>query len=1119
MKARRVTAVAVTLVATALPAAAFMAAPAAAGILPSLDSSEQIGPGMTVRHLQYPQGSSWVDAYLLTADLGQSGVRLDLGHPPVVAQGMALSRQLANVGAIAGVNADFFDINNSYASLGFEVARGELRKTAAPEALNRDASIVTAAGRALISQLRFTGSVRRGTTTVGALGGLNTYSAPTGGIVAFTPLWGTYSRARATSGASDTAEVLVQNGVVTAVSSGTPGSGTIPSDGYYLVGREAGATALDTLQVGDPVSLDYDLTSANGDDLQFAVSGGARIVRDGVVQTLSGSEVGDPLNPNPRTGIGFDRDGSHVYLAVIDGRRAGFAGVLQSELGRLLQEAGAWNAQNLDGGGSSELIARAAGASSMTIRNVPSDGQERTDANSVGLFVAPGDGTARTLLLDPDGDATRSAGAPARVFAGLQRRFRVATAVDAGWGPAPLPAAATWSTSGGTIGTDGRLRAPAAAGRLTVTATAGAATGSTAVTVLDAPVRLEPSSRAVAFATASSSAANVTLTGRDADGRTAPVDAADTTWGYDRAVVTVSAASDGRLRITPRAAGATAITVTAGDAVAQLSVTIGSARAPALDDTPPADRLVATDDDLPADWSFAALAATDLAATSDDAAAATTAALARIRATSPDFVLVNGVTAGGGDGQALAARDLLSGAGCQLVTAAIDPPAGSGGKVPCVVLPGDGDRAGGALSTTYTSAFGPASRVFDHKRTRFVLLDSSAGTLLGDSGAQLGALDAALDGAATDGSLDAVVVATHRPPADPLGDGSRQLTDPRETTLLERALADFARTSGKPVTLLSGGGRTAAVRHVEGVAELSLPTLGTPRGSSTAGGFSGWTRLAVDGDAPDGLVADVRPAGDAIALDAAGTVAADASIPLAATVTQEGRTLPLAYPATPRWSGSETLAIGSGGAALAAARAAGKVALLDPRTRQLTGLRAGTVTVAVEADAAAGTVPLRAERTVAVTAVETPGGGENPPPGGGLTPPVVLTPQPLPAPSDGGTRPTPPARAAPAASLLAAKATRAGIALTLRVPAAGRVTVSATATPRGAKRALRLGARSARVRKAGKLTITLRASRRTLAQLAAGKGGRATVKATVRFVAADGRARTTTKRFVVRSKR
>ncbi|MDO8187269.1 phosphodiester glycosidase family protein [Conexibacter sp. JD483] len=1118
MSARRTrtAVVAVTLLA-AFPAAAVTAAPAAAGILPSLDSSEQIGPGMTYRHVQYPQASGWVDAYLLTADLAQSGVRIDLGHPPVVAQGMALSRQLANVGAIAGVNADFFDINNSYASIGFEVAAGALRKTAAPEALNRDASIVTSAGRALISQLRFSGTVRAGGSTLAQLSGVNSHSAASGGIVAFTPLWGTYSRARATNGAGDTAEVLVQNGVVTAVSSGTPGSGAIPSDGFYLVGREGGATTLDTLQVGDPVTLDYAVASAAGDDVRFAVSGGARLVRDGVLQSPAGSEAGDPLNPNPRTGIGFDRDGRRVYLAVVDGRRSGFPGVLQSELGRLLLDAGAWNAQNLDGGGSSELIARPAGSSSLAIRNVPSDGQERTDANSVGLFIAPGDGTARTLLLDPDGDAARSSGAPARVFAGLQRRFRVATAVDAGWGPATLPATPAWSASGGRIATDGRLRAPAGSGRLTVTATASAASGSTAVTVLDAPRTLEPSSRSVAFGTASSSPANVTLSGRDADGFTAPLDAADTTFTYDRAVVTVTAASDGRLRITPRAAGATVVAVSVGDAKAELAVTVGSARAPAIDAAPVADRLVAAAGGAPAAWSFAALAAPDIAADSGERADATVAALARIRATAPDFVLVSGVTESGGDGQALAARDVLRRGGCQLVTAAIDPPTASAGSVSCVVLPGDGDRQGGTLSSTFNASFGPAWRVFDHKRTRFVLLDSSAGTLLGDAVAQLDALDAALDGAVSASGVDNVVVATHRPAADPLGDGSRQLADPRETALLEKALAGFAQRSDKPVVLLSGGGRNAAVRHADGVAELGLPALGSPRGSAATGGFTGWTRLAVDAGAPDGVVADVRPSGSAVVLDAAAEVAVDATIPLAASLTQGDRTVPLAYPVSPRWDGSAELAIGSGGTALAAARAAGKVALLDPVTRQLTGLRAGTVTIAVETDAASGTQPLKAARSVTVTAATTPPDG--PPLVGdpGPQPGLPTPPAPLPG---GGAGTKPPVRtAAPAASILSLKATRAGFAIVLRAPAAGRLTVSATATPRGGTRALKLSTSSARVRKAGRVTVTLRASRRTRALLAAGRGGRATVKAQIRFVTADGRSRTTTKSVVVRVKR
>ncbi len=49
--------------------------------------------------------------------------------------------------------------------------------------------------------------------------------------------------------------------------------------------------------------------------------------------------------------------------------------------------------------------------------------------------------------------------------------------------------------------------------------------------------------------------------------------------------------------------------------------------------------------------------------------------------------------------------------------------------------------------------------------------------------------------------------------------------------------------------------------------------------------------------------------------------------------------------------------------------------------------------------------------------------------------------------------------------------------------------------------------------------MTLKLTGRTRALLAAGKGGSATVRAQVRFVAADGRARTTTKAFVVRAKR
>jgi hypothetical protein len=60
--------------------------------------------------------------------------------------------------------------------------------------------------------------------------------------------------------------------------------------------------------------------------------------------------------------------------------------------------------------------------------------------------------------------------------------------------------------------------------------------------------------------------------------------------------------------------------------------------------------------------------------------------------------------------------------------------------------------------------------------------------------------------------------------------------------------------------------------------------------------------------------------------------------------------VPLQYPMSVDWGGSSKLAIGSGKAAIDAARRGGKVAILDPLTRTLTALRPGSVTVSVTND-------------------------------------------------------------------------------------------------------------------------------------------------------------------------
>lgn len=62
-------------------------------------------------------------------------------------------------------------------------------------------------------------------------------------------------------------------------------------------------------------------------------------------------------NFDPRSIIGVSKDNKYLFLVVIDGRQPGYSeGVHPVEAGRMMKELGAWNALNLDGGGSSTLV-------------------------------------------------------------------------------------------------------------------------------------------------------------------------------------------------------------------------------------------------------------------------------------------------------------------------------------------------------------------------------------------------------------------------------------------------------------------------------------------------------------------------------------------------------------------------------------------------------------------------------------------------------------------------------------------------------------------------------------------------------------------------------------------
>ncbi len=95
------------------------------------------------------------------------------------------------------------------------------------------------------------------------------------------------------------------------------------------------------------------------------------------------------VDRHPRSAVGRTADNKFLFV-VVDGRRAGAAGVTLVELQTVLEGLGATDGLNMDGGGSSALWIK--GEPGNSVVNVPSDGSLRsiTDALSI---VAPGPAT------------------------------------------------------------------------------------------------------------------------------------------------------------------------------------------------------------------------------------------------------------------------------------------------------------------------------------------------------------------------------------------------------------------------------------------------------------------------------------------------------------------------------------------------------------------------------------------------------------------------------------------------------------------------------------------------------------------------------------------------------
>ncbi|MER5767884.1 phosphodiester glycosidase family protein [Streptomyces sp. NPDC001985] len=1066
-------------------------------------TSRPVAPGIELTSWDRLASDKWLRVDSLSVDLAGTGVAAGYLSTGRVAERDTVSALAARYDpgpgrrTVAAVNADFFDINQTGAPLGPGIRDGEPTHSPAPGAHRAVGIGPRGAGRVL--QLYFDGTL---TLPSGdhPLAAFNAANVPAGGIGVYTPAWGAADRALTVDTAAPVAEALVRDGRVVSVAA-RPGTGPVEAGTTALIGREAGAAVLAALRPGDPVALEYRPRTDGGAVPHTAVGGRELLVVDGVPQNHEGQGNNTAA---PRTAVGFSRDGSAMQILTVDGRQADSGGVTLTELGLMMRRAGSHSALNLDGGGSSTLLARTPGSDTLQVENSPSDGSERTVPNGLALTAPDGSGrlrgyhvTTRTpAVAAPTADPVRG-GHPERVFPGLTRAL-TAAGHDETYGPAAgAPHWRSLRPAVGRVDARGVFHARHS-GSATVRAERARAHGSIGLTVLDDLTRIEPTTRRLGLADTGATG-GFGILGFDAQGNSAPVEPADVRLVHDRELFDIRDDGAGSFAVTARTgSGAGRVTATVRGVTTSLAVTTGLTERPAagFDDaaewtfsharaagsvaatpaghsgtglalaydftrstatraayaTPPrpialpgqprsltlwidgdgngawptlhlrdaagSDQLLrgpyltwtgwrrvtftvpqgaATplsvrrfylaetaaarqytgrvvidgltaqlppEVELPPqprapdpligsaavtadrEWRFAVMSDAQFVARDPDSAIVRQArrTLREIRAARPDFLLVNGdlVDEGAPADLAFARRVLTEELGTGL---------------PWIYVPGNHEVMGGRIDD-FIAEFGPAHRVFDHRGTRFLTLDTSRLTLRGGGFEQITALRAQLDAAARDPGIGSVLVVQHVPPRDPTPQQGSRLGDRKEAALLERWLAGFRRATGKGAGLIGSHAGVFHAEHVDGVPYLINGNSGkSPAGPAGEGGFTGWSLVGVDpvGHAerlaarlrpwtarPDWISAQTRAHTDRLTLRAPGRLPPGSVAEVAATVGQGTREVPAAHPVSVDWTGSPRLHIGPAGTARPRHTAA-----FDPATGLLTALRAGEVTLSV----------------------------------------------------------------------------------------------------------------------------------------------------------------------------
>ncbi len=376
--------------------------PGRAGLPPVFDrqqTEQPVAEGVTLISERRFDADGWLNLFTLEIDRASPGISLDtLLSNERLTKPAPLAESTRRRNAVASVNGDFFHIGTLGTPLSWHLQSGRILKSAPDNRRLAFAVPENPEASPFIGELAFDGRVETGRGARRSLAGWNKHQLGNNVLIAYDRHWGSHAPG------PDSAHLDSESGPffyavlgrdhrvrdLLERDSGPP----IPEDGLVLLGRGDGAAWL-----REHARLDAALEVSPGvqsplEQIFAAIGGNPVLVSEGEVNT----GLGGPAHP--RTAVGFSEDGKTVWLVLVDGRSHLSRGVTLPALAEFMRDLGAHDALNLDGGGSSTLLARTPGHSLAALANRPSDGRERAVPNGLGVFSEPGNGEPGNLFLE-----------------------------------------------------------------------------------------------------------------------------------------------------------------------------------------------------------------------------------------------------------------------------------------------------------------------------------------------------------------------------------------------------------------------------------------------------------------------------------------------------------------------------------------------------------------------------------------------------------------------------------------------------------------------------------------------------------------------------------------------